>query len=193
MKLDLLVTDAARLRLETDRLILRPFTEADMPTAIAHEKNRDIMHWIRDPLPDDEIEQRCRAVMEPWEGKDGQWLLLPIEPKTTANAGTEMLGIVCLRVTAAETETIEIGYRLHTDVQRRGFGYEACMGLIGYLFNRIETRKIVAFCAADNEASWRLMAKLGMRHEATFREYSFLAGAWRDEHVYGLLRREWRQ
>lgn len=193
MKHDLLIRDSADLRLETERLILRPFTAADMPTAIAHEKNRDIMHWIRDPLPDDEIERRCRAVMAPWRAEDGEWRLLVIEPKPSADAGDEMLGIVCLRVTAAENETLEIGYRLHPDVQRRGFGYEACVALIDYLFDRIEARKLVALCAAPNEPSWRLMAKLGMQREAELREYSFLAGAWQDEYVYGLLRREWRR
>lgn len=189
MKLEQLVHDAPSLRLETERLVLRSMTEADMPTAIVHELDRDTMHWIRDPLPRDEVEKRVRATLEPWQGEDGQWLILAAQPKD----GAEMTGIVCLRVTTADTETMEIGYRFQSDVRRRGFGFEACRGLIDYLFGKIEVRRIVALCVAENEASWRLMKKVGMKQEGTFREYSYLSGAWRDEFVYALLRREWQE
>ena len=115
----------------------------------------------------------------------------PIAITAAASADDAMLGIVCFRVTDRDQETIEIGYRLHPDHQRRGLAFEAMTALITFLFGAAEARRIVALCAADNEASWRLMEKLGMRREGLLREHSKLAGTWCDELVYGLLRREW--
>ncbi|MCR9244827.1 MAG: GNAT family N-acetyltransferase [bacterium] len=192
MKIDQLVRDVPDLTITTERLILRPMREADLPTAIAHEHERGIMRWIRDPGPDDEIEARCRQALEPWDGAEGRFALLAIEPRPAAGCNTdEMLGIVCWRVTAADLGTMEFGYRLHTDWHRRGFAFEACTALLGYLFETVEVRRLIALCAADNEPSWRLMEKLGMRREGEFREYSFLAGEWRDELLYAVLRHEW--
>ena len=186
MHIDRLVRDSADLRIPTDRLVLRRMREADLPVAIAHERDREIMRFIRDPLPDDELERRVRSCLDPWEGQDGQWLILVVEERASAT----MLGIVCLKVTVREFETVEIGYRLHPDFQRQGFGSEMARGLLRFLFEEIGVRKAVALCVAGNEASWRLMEALGMRREACLREHSPLGGVWHDELVYGLLRRE---
>ncbi len=102
-----------------------------------------------------------------------------------------MVGITVCRVTAAANETMEIGYRLQPHVHRRGYGFEACTAVCSFLLGAIGVRKLVAYCVAENEPSWRLMEKLGMRREARFREYTHLDGQWRDEFVYGLLAREW--
>ncbi len=192
MKLQKLVDDAPTVRIETERLVLRPMTEADLPTAIAHEQDCTIMQWIRDPAPLAETEARCRSALEPWDGADGRWRLLAIEARPEAGVDLqEMLGIVCFRVTVRDYETMEFGYRLTPKVHRRGFGYEACSALLEYLFETGEVRRVVALCVTENEASWRLMEKLGMRREGVFQEYSMLAGEWRDELSYGMLRREW--
>ena len=147
------------------------------------------MRWIRDPQPLEAIEARSRGLADPWQGLDGQWLALAVVPK----AQQQMVGIVVCRVTVAANETMEIGYRLQVDVHRRGYGFEACTRLFDHLIGEIGVRKLVAYCVAANEPSWRLLEKLGMQREAVLREYTFLDGSWRDEFVYGLLAREWRQ
>jgi len=182
------VAAASDLRLESERLVLRRLHEADVPTAVAHESDRRIMHWIRDAMPADQIEHRVRLAVAPWTGDDGRWLLLAVATRADP---AHMIGVVCCRVTEREHETMEIGYRLHADVQRRGYAFEACSRLLDHLFGTVGVRKAIALCVADNEPSWRLMEKLGMQREACLREYSKLDGQWRDEFVYGLLAREW--
>lgn len=179
---------APNLRLDTERLVLRRIVEADGPTRIAHEQDRTIMRWIRDPESLEEIRARVRALLQPWCGADGEWLALAITTKDSDS----MIGVLVCRVTIAANETMEIGYRLQSDVHRRGYCLEACRRLIGFLFEEIAVRKLVAYCVEDNEPSWRLMEKLGMQREALFREYTHLDGQWRNECVYGLLAREWR-
>jgi ribosomal-protein-alanine N-acetyltransferase len=187
MQLARLVELAPSLAVDTPRLQLRRFATADVAFAVAQEGDRTIMRWIRDPQGDAEVRERAAAMAAPWQGRDGEWLAMTVR----ARDGSAPFGLLVARATTAATQTMEIGYRFDANVHRRGYAHEACTALVTFLFGGIGVRKLVALCAADNEPSWRLMAKLGMQREACLREYSWLDGAWRDEFVYGLLAREW--
>jgi ribosomal-protein-alanine N-acetyltransferase len=187
MDLDRLVAAAPSLALAAEGLVLRRFVAADVPMALAQEADRSIMRWIRDPQPAEQVRARAAQMAAPWRGQDGEWLALALVP----DRDREAAGVVVARVTTAAHATMEIGYRLSAHVHRRGLGFAACTALATFLFRDVGVRKLVAYCAADNEPSWRLMAKLGMQREACLREHTFLDGAWRDELVYGLLAREW--
>lgn len=187
MDLQRLVERAPTLTLSTPRLELRRFAATDVPFAIAQENDRTIMRWIRDAQPAEAVRARAEALAAPWTGKDGEWLALVVVERDTGRA----VGLVVCRVTVAANETMEIGYRFEASVHRRGYGLQACTALFTFLFDDVRVRKLVAYCAADNEPSWRLMAKLGMQREAHFREYTQLGGVWVDEFVYGMLACEW--
>lgn len=188
MDLGKLVAAAPALRLESERLVLRRLGANDVATALAHEQDRRIMRWIRDLQPVAAMQERIQVMLGPWTGDDGEWLTLAVEPR----GWSVMAGIVVCRVTVAADETMELGYRLHPDVHRRGHAFEACSRLLDHLFGAIGVRKVVAHCTVENEPSWRLMEKLGMQREACFREHTRLDGKWRDAFFYGLLAREWR-
>lgn len=188
MDLPALVSAARDLRLTTERLVLRRVLATDADALLAHEQDRRVMQWIRDPQPLAASHERIAAMQRPWTGADGEWLALAIEPRD----GATMVGIVTCRVTAAANRTLELGYRLAADVHRRGYAFEACSCLLDWLFRGFDVHKVIALCAAGNEPSWRLMEKLGMRREACLREYTQMGGHWHDEFVYGLLAREWR-
>jgi RimJ/RimL family protein N-acetyltransferase len=187
MDLDGLIARAPALVLRAPGLTLRRFTAADVPMAIAQEDDRAIMRWIRDPQPAEQVRARAERMAAPWRAQDGEWLALTVVPADDPTG----VGIVVCRVTTAANTTMEIGYRLAAHVHRRGYAAAACSALFTFLFGQVRVRKLVAYCVAANEPSWRLMEKLGMRREACLREYTFLDGAWRDELVYGLLAREW--
>jgi RimJ/RimL family protein N-acetyltransferase len=52
---------------------------------------------------------------------------------------------------------------------------------------------VIAQCFADNEPSWRLMERLGMRREQHTKQDSLHRnGEWLDGMMYALLRDEWR-
>lgn len=187
MELSRLVALAPTLSLRTARLVLRRFTAHDVPFAIRQENDRTIMRWIRDAQPPEVVHARAEGLAAPWRGADGEWLALVMTPHDSHTA----VGLLVCRVTMATTGTMEFGYRLDAAVHRRGYAFEACAALCSFLFDVVRVRKLVAYCVADNEPSWRLMAKLGMQREGRLREYMQLDGALRDEFVYGLLAREW--
>ncbi|HEX8767440.1 MAG TPA: GNAT family protein, partial [Jatrophihabitans sp.] len=60
-------------------------------------------------------------------------------------------------------------------------------------FTDLGLRRVTANCFADNEASWRLMERVGMRRELyTVRESLHRSGEWLDGIGYALLADEWR-
>ena len=59
-------------------------------------------------------------------------------------------------------------------------------------FDELGLHRIVAETDARNDASIRLMERLGMRREAHLVENEFLKGEWTDSIVYAILETEWR-
>ncbi len=72
----------------------------------------------------------------------------------------------------------ELGWTLHPDHAGRGYATEAVRELIRICFEDLGLRRVTAGCFADNEPSWRLMERVGMRREAhTVRDSLHRSGA----------------
>ena len=181
-----MVERCRNLRLDTERLTIRRFTDSDFEVALAHESNREIMTYIRDPKPAKELREKVEAFTGEWKGGENEWLGLPV----TLRGEHPMMGIVCFRIVSFANETAEIGYRFHQSYHGKGFAFEATRRLFDFLFDEIGAHKLIALCTAENEPSYRLMEKVGMRREGCLREHSMLGGRWHDELVYGLLSTE---
>ena len=52
--------------------------------------------------------------------------------------------------------------------------------------------RVIGRLEARNEASARVLERLGMRQEAHMIENEYVKGEWQSEVVYALLDREWR-
>jgi len=93
---------------------------------------------------------------------------------------------------AAGTQA-EVGYALAPDRTGHGYATEAVRELLRVAFEDHGLRRVVANCFADNEQSWRLMERLGMRREAhAVRDSLHRDGRWLDSFVYALLAEEWQ-
>jgi RimJ/RimL family protein N-acetyltransferase len=61
-------------------------------------------------------------------------------------------------------------------------------------FEDLGLRRVTAECFAANEASWRLMERLGMRREShNVGDSLHRSGEWLDGYGYALLADEWRE
>lgn len=88
----------------------------------------------------------------------------------------------------------ELGWVLDPEHTGQGYATEAVRELIRICFTDLALRRVTAGCFAGNEASWRLMERVGMRREIhTVRESLHRSGAWLDGMGYALLADEWRQ
>ena len=94
-------------------------------------------------------------------------------------------------------DSYELGYVFNRAFWGHGYACESARALMGELF-RGGAHRIYAECATENERSWRLMERLGMRREGlkrscvAFRRYVDGRPIWWDAYMYAILRDEWR-
>jgi RimJ/RimL family protein N-acetyltransferase len=64
-------------------------------------------------------------------------------------------------------DELEIGYWFASSVHGQGFGAEAAGAVVHAVCVAFPDRRIVAECRPQNEASWRLLEKIGFRADGT--------------------------
>jgi RimJ/RimL family protein N-acetyltransferase len=75
--------------------------------------------------------------------------------------------------------------------QGRGYATEASRALVAHAFEHYGVHRVYGRLEPRNEASARVLEKLGMRREAHLIENEWVKGEWQSEAVYALLAREW--
>ena len=86
----------------------------------------------------------------------------------------------------------ELGWTLDPAFGGQGYATEAVRALIGLCFGPLGLRRLHADCFLDNEPSWRLMERLGMRREVhSVRHSLHRTKGWLDALTYALLAEEW--
>ncbi len=106
-------------------------------------------------------------------------------------AGGERAGWITLAIMNWDHGLGEIGYALSSAHHGRGTMTAALGLLLPDLLLRTPLERLEARCAADNEASARVLEKLGFMREGTLRAYFVLDGRRIDHHLYALLREDY--
>jgi RimJ/RimL family protein N-acetyltransferase len=87
----------------------------------------------------------------------------------------------------------EVSYYVRPGGQGKGYATEAVGLLVGYAVDGLNANSVVGRIRADNEASRRVLEKVGFIHEGTRREGVYTAGSHHDVAIYGLLAAEYRR
>ncbi|MFI2754034.1 GNAT family N-acetyltransferase [Cellulomonas sp. P22] len=184
-------SDGVAWPLTTERLLLRPAAPADAAAVWRYRRRPEVARWMT-AAPVDEAAFTTRFV-EPER----------LGPTLVVEHDGAVIGDLMLRVedgwgqaevaSATIGTQAELGWAFDPDVHGRGFAAEAAGRLIAACFTDLGLRRVTAGCFLDNEPSWRLMERLGMRREGTFRADSLHRdGGWLDSCTYALLRDEWQ-
>ncbi|SCF01623.1 GNAT family N-acetyltransferase [Micromonospora mirobrigensis] len=175
--------------IRTARLTLRPVTLGDLDDVHAWQRRPDVVRWMlgAEPRTREQSQASVRAMAaEDALRAEGDCLTLAV----VTDAG--VIGIVELVWRSRHDRTAEIGYVFHPDHGGRGLATEAVTALLDRGFDEFGLHRIYGRCHAGNEASARLMTRLGMRQEARHvRSYRF-RGEWADQLVFAVLADEWR-
>jgi RimJ/RimL family protein N-acetyltransferase len=102
-----------------------------------------------------------------------------------------LIGDVGVHFLGPNNAQCEVGYTIHPRFQRQGFGREAVVCVVDYLFQTLGKHRVIASVAPENVASIALLESIGFRKEGHFVKSIFLNGAWEDDVVYAILREEW--
>jgi aminoglycoside 6'-N-acetyltransferase len=180
------------LRIETERLILRPMLLTDAQDLFEYQSNPDIVRYI--PWPPRTIDQVKEAAEKTIStGKfellqDDDYIVLVWELKGNGKViGQSNMGLV-----SKENKASNIGWVTHQDFQRQGYAFEATKALLAHAFNNFDLHRVIADIDSRVPESAALAEKLGMRLEATFKDGEFFKGEWCDMWLYAILKKEFR-
>ena len=154
--------------LETERLILRRFTEDDVDSLVDLDSDPEVMRYISGgpATPREEIERdHIPAYLAYYQQYEGYGFWAAVEKATGS-----FLGWFHFRpAPGTPTDEPELGYRLRRSAWGKGYGTEGARALIRKGFTELGVRRVVAFTYGDHHASRRVMEKAGMRLVRTFR------------------------
>ncbi len=157
-----------RVFLETERLVLRQFTEADLDNLVDLDSDPDVMRFITGGTPtsrDDIQNVFLPAFLRYHDDFVGYGFWAAIEKSTG-----DFLGWFHFRPPkGASPDEPELGYRLRKAAWGKGYGTEGSRALIHKGFTEFGVRRVVASTYQDNLGSRRVMEKVGMTLVRTFR------------------------
>ena len=174
----------------TERLTLRAATAQDVEATFAYRRLEPVARWLTQ-LPTGLETYRATFT----------------DPARLANAVTvqldgRVIGDFMLKVEDAWAQVevadqardrqAELGWVLDPAFTGHGYATEAARGLLRVCFEDLGIHRVVAGCFVDNDASWHLMERIGMRREShTLRDGLHRSGRWLDGFTYALLADEW--
>tara|TARA_Y100000310_G_C20670987_1_gene810275 strand:+ start:501 stop:1049 length:549 start_codon:yes stop_codon:yes gene_type:complete len=181
------------MKLTTKRLILRDLKQGDQESVRKHVNNLEISKWLL-------------VVPYPYTKKDADWWInhcLDEQKKKqrdytfgiTIKPDNQIIGGVSLNKIDKFQGTATMGYWLSEDYWRKGYMSEAVMKMIGFAFSRLKLRRVVIKAFTKNKASNNLAKKLGFKFEGTLRKAckAKATGKIHNEHLYSLLKNEWKK
>lgn len=166
--------------LETERLILRRYTENDL---------QDLYEYLSDPQV---VAYEPYQPMTIEEVKDNlKWRIstdemIAVELKENG----KMIGNVYLG--KRDFESLEIGYVFHADYWGKGYAKESGLALMTLAFSN-GIHRIFAECDPKNDSSWRLLEALGFEREGHLKKNVYFwkddedRPIWKDTYIYGKL------
>lgn len=174
----------------TARLTLRAASAADADATFAYRRQESVGRWLTE-IPTDLASYRS-TFTEP--NRLAATIIVELDGKT--------IGDFMLKVDDAWAQTeiaddapraqAELGWVLDPDYTGHGYATEAARELLRVCFEDLGVRRVVANCFLDNDSSWRLMERIGMRREThAIAESLHRSGRWLDTVAYAILADEW--
>lgn len=148
--------------IETERLILRGWRDADVEPFHAMGNDAEVMRYLGPPMSIADAaaaRDRMNALLA-----DRGYCFWAVERKSDGM----FLGFCGIKPGPADTpiaDEIEIGWRLRRDAWGRGYAREAATASIAWTWAHTDAPAIAAMTVADNVRSWGLMERLGMRRD----------------------------
>ncbi len=175
-------------RIETDRLILRPFVLTD---AEAMYRN-----WACDPevtkfltWPPYKSVDTAKEILGIWAKQyaDKTFYQWAIELKALG----EPIGSISVVNHDDRVDMAEIGFCIGKSWWGQGIMTEAMKAVMAYLFDEVGAQRIEAGHDPNNPASGAVQRKCGLQYEGTFRRRIRSNQGITDVAWYGILKEEW--
>lgn len=177
------------LRLESERLILRPVEESDLSALHPLIDDADVaatMLSTPHPYPEDEFLDFIRNAVKLLERRERYEMTIVLR-KTGGS-----IGAVRFFNVAWEHLRTEMGCWLGRQYWGRGYATEAVGKMLQFGFEELGMEGIHAHCLASNTASARVLEKAGLVREGLIRRAVRKGDAFHDVLLYGMIREDFR-
>lgn len=157
------------ISISTERLVLRPFEEADVSAYAEMMNDETVTAWTSVPQPYTEDDARDWITrLAPAERTEGRGIALAVTEFLTQR----LVGVVQLRDTDWRVRSSELNYVVAPWARGEGYASEAALATAQWLFNDQRFERIELRTAADNTAAQQVAQKIGCISEGVLR------GAW---------------
>ncbi|MGH8172363.1 MAG: GNAT family N-acetyltransferase [Rhodanobacteraceae bacterium] len=173
--------------LNFERVRLRPMRAADADDLfVLHSDARVMRYWSHPAWTElDQAVQRLEKLERDRETSEFyQWAV-------TLDGYDALIGTVSLFSLNRGQRRAEVGYALASGFWGHGYATEMLRPALDFAFNTLELERLEADIDPRNEASCRLIERVGFVREGLLRERWRVADEVTDSAMYGLLRREY--
>ena len=177
-------------KIETARLILRPFVRED---ADAMYRN-----WASDPevtkflsWPTYQSVDTAHEILGIWvpQYQDNTFYQWAVELKELG----EVIGSISVVNSDERVDMVEIGFCIGRNWWGQGIMTEAFQKVIDFLFDEVGVQRIEAGHDPKNPASGAVQRKCGLKYEGTFRRRILSNQGITDVAWYSILKEEWKK
>lgn len=145
--------------IETARLILREWDDADRAPFAAMSRDAEVMRHFPATLDRAESDAMIDRITHSIAAEGfGLWVL----ERKDDGAFLGFTGLQTVRVESPIRDDVEIGWRLARSYWGRGYAREAAEASLAWMWSNLDRQRVVSMTIADNAPSWGLMRRLGM-------------------------------
>ncbi|MET9775111.1 GNAT family N-acetyltransferase [Streptomyces sp. NPDC006367] len=172
------------ISISTERLVLRPLDEDDVPALTAMMNDEQVVAWTDVPQPFTEQSARAWTTgSAPAERTTGRGLVLAVTEFLTQR----LVGLVQLSRTNWHVRSTELSYVVAPWARGEGYACEAALATAQWLFGDQKFERIELRTAADNTAAQQVAQKIGCISEGVLRG-ACIARARADDGIWSEVR-----
>ena len=144
--------------IDLKRLYLRPFKLGDLNDVFDYANNENVTRYLTWNSHKNlaETYNFLLKTATIYDDKTFRWAIV-------LKQNNKVIGSIDVTRIEEENSVAEIGYVLNETYHNQGYMSEAFKGVIDYLFNKVQFKKIVACYQLENIASKRVMEKCGLK------------------------------
>lgn len=178
-----------KVRIETERLTLRPPSHADFRDWASLRRDSEGFltrwepTWAADHLSRKAFTNRVYWAQRSISNGSAMPLFLIRRDDNT------LLGAITLdNIRRGPAQAGTLGYWIGESHARQGYMREAIEALVHHAFHRLDLSRIEAACLPENTPSRGLLEKCGFKYEGVAQSYLQIGGRWRTHVLYSALR-----
>jgi len=182
-----------KLRIETERLTLRPPVHGDFRvwTALRRQSEAYLVPWepgwAKDHLSRKSFTNRVYWAQKSISGGSAVPLFL------FRRLDQVLIGAITLdNIRRGPAQAGTLGYWTGRTFARQGFMREAIGAVVHHAFTQLDLSRVEAACLPENAASRGLLERSGFKYEGVAQSYLQIAGRWRSHVLYASLRSDRR-